>query len=84
MGHHEIVTLLKRISEGFEDADLDKLVVEEKAKLDAFYEQAAKNKTPVTSVEAKESVTVEEKLEAETRKKLAEIERKRTLLYLRL
>uniref|UniRef100_M4BHD9 Uncharacterized protein n=1 Tax=Hyaloperonospora arabidopsidis (strain Emoy2) TaxID=559515 RepID=M4BHD9_HYAAE len=80
----KFVTLLKQISEGFEDADLDKLVVEEKAKLDAFYEQAAKNKTPVTSVEVKESVTVEEKLEAETRKKLAEIERKRTLLYLRL
>uniref|UniRef100_A0AAV1UMF9 Uncharacterized protein n=1 Tax=Peronospora matthiolae TaxID=2874970 RepID=A0AAV1UMF9_9STRA len=75
MEHHEIVTLLKPISEGFEDADLDKLVVEEKAKLDAFYEQAAKNKTPVASVEAKEPVTAEEKLEAETRKKLAEIEK---------
>uniref|UniRef100_A0AAV1VEF3 Ankyrin repeat protein n=1 Tax=Peronospora matthiolae TaxID=2874970 RepID=A0AAV1VEF3_9STRA len=67
MEHHEIVTLLKPISEEFDDAGLDKLVVEEKAKLDAYDEQAAKNKNDVAAVEAKEPDTAEEKLEAETR-----------------
>jgi ankyrin repeat protein len=75
MGHHEIVTLLKPITEGFEDADLDKLMAEEKTKLDAYYEQAAKNKAPAAPTGANEPQTKEEELEAENQKKLADIEK---------
>ncbi|CAI5723077.1 unnamed protein product [Hyaloperonospora brassicae] len=75
MGHVDIVTLLQAITEGFQEADLDKVMVEEKAKLDAFYEQAAKTDPPAaaTEADAPAPVTAEEKLAAETQKKLAAI-----------
>ncbi|KAL4156371.1 hypothetical protein PRNP1_005402 [Phytophthora ramorum] len=75
MGHHEIVTLLKPYTKGFEDADLDKLMAEEKVKLDAYYEQAAKNKTTAAPASMNEPQTTEEKLEAENQQKLAGIEK---------
>ncbi|RLN68513.1 hypothetical protein BBP00_00000964 [Phytophthora kernoviae] len=75
MGHHEIVTLLKPITKGFEDADLDKLMAEEKIKLDAYYEQVAKKQTSAAPVQKSEPQTTEEKLEIEKQKQLAEIEK---------
>ncbi|KAE9276061.1 hypothetical protein PF008_g29186 [Phytophthora fragariae] len=75
MGHHEIVTLLKPFTKGFEDVDLDKLMAEEKIKLDAYYEEAAKNKAPAAAAGANEPQTAEGKYEAENQKKLAEIEK---------
>ncbi|CAH0521143.1 unnamed protein product [Peronospora belbahrii] len=75
MGHHEIVTLLRPITKGFEDADLDKLMAEEKVKLDAYYKQATQNTPSAASAGENESITVAEKLEAENQRKLAEIEK---------
>ncbi|POM75057.1 Ankyrin repeat-containing protein [Phytophthora palmivora] len=63
------------ITKGFEDADLDKLMAEEKVKLDAYYEQAAKNKAPAAPAGSNEPQTTEEKLEAENQRKLGEIEK---------
>lgn len=40
-GHHEIVTLLKPLTKGFEDADVDALMADEKIRLEQFYENAA-------------------------------------------
>ncbi|RMX68605.1 hypothetical protein DD238_003369 [Peronospora effusa] len=80
MGHHEIVTLLRPITKGFEDANLDKLMAEEKVKLDEYYEQATKNKPPGASAEANKPTTLVEKLEAETQRKLAEIEKEEDIV----
>lgn len=73
MGHHEIVKLLQPITKSFEDADLDKVMADEKVKLDAYYKKAAKNKESVVSPEVTEPQSVEESLDAENQKKLAEI-----------
>ncbi|CAI5727211.1 unnamed protein product [Peronospora destructor] len=80
MGHHEIVALLRPITKGFEDADLDKVMAEEKVKLDAYYEQATKNKPPAASAEANESITLVEKMEAENQRKFAEIEKEQDIV----
>ncbi|CEG37839.1 FOG: Ankyrin repeat [Plasmopara halstedii] len=73
MGHHEVVTLLKPFTKGFENVDIDNFMAEEKLKLDAYYEEAAKKKESRINAAVTEPQTVEEQLEAQHQKKLAEL-----------
>ncbi|TDH71862.1 hypothetical protein CCR75_001050 [Bremia lactucae] len=73
MGHHEIMTLLQPITKGFENVDMDTLMAQEKSKLDAFYNQAEKDKHSGATFKTHAPQTAEEKLEAQNQKQLAEI-----------